>query len=92
MATPQRWDHICDVYSAVLRVAPGDREQLLSELCAGDAALVNEVRALIEHEHAARDFLNEPHPANALISFVPPNVPRLTPGDVRPPGSSSDGS
>src|SRR5438046_3022508 len=52
---PDRWNKIEDLFASVLNQEPAAREAYLAEACAGDSALLAQVRSLLEyHEPGAR--------------------------------------
>ena len=56
---PERWQQVKQVFQAVAEVAPAERSSLLTEACAGDAALRREVEALLRADEQAADFIEE---------------------------------
>ncbi|MET0625297.1 MAG: protein kinase [Pyrinomonadaceae bacterium] len=55
-----RWKQIEELYEAVLRLEPADRESFLSLACAGDEALREKLESLIAAAEQADSFLEEP--------------------------------
>jgi len=69
--TPERWQQVKQVLSAVLELAPGERAEFLERTCAADAALRQEVEPLLAAEESLRDeFLSESDLA-AAASDIP---------------------
>jgi len=63
--TPERWQRIQRMYDAAMELEPPRRESFLIEASAGDAALLGEVKALLERTSDDDSFLMEP-----AIEFV----------------------
>ena len=57
--TPDRWSQIERVYHLALERAEGERDNFLTEACAGDEALRREVESLLAHDGKAA-FLSTP--------------------------------
>lgn len=55
-----RWKQIEELYEAVLRLDPAERESFLSLTCAGDEALREKLESLIAAAEQADSFLEEP--------------------------------
>src|SRR5262245_30145350 len=51
---------ITDLCHAALERDAADRSALLREACAGDSALLQDVKALLSYEHAADRFMDQP--------------------------------
>ena len=64
--TPERWDQISEIFSAILELHPSEREAYLDKTCADDTELRNEVEGLLaRNEQASREkFLEERVPWN----------------------------
>lgn len=58
--SPERLKRVEDVYFGVSALPPAGRAAGLDQMCAGDADLRREVGALLAHESAVGDFLEEP--------------------------------
>jgi hypothetical protein len=54
------WRRVDQVLQAALLRPPGERDRLLRQACAGDAALENEVRSLLAADAQAGSFLEDP--------------------------------
>jgi len=52
MTTPQRWQEIDRIFAAALELEPTERQQFLTEVCAGDEQLRKEVESLLAHDSA----------------------------------------
>jgi serine/threonine protein kinase len=57
---PERWPQVERIYSAVAARPESEWATVLTELCAGDDSLRNEVESLLAHENAASTFLETP--------------------------------
>ncbi len=57
--TPERWQRVTDLFSAVLECDPVAREALLQQMCSGDPELRSEVERLLssDDQASAHDFL-----------------------------------
>lgn len=69
--TPERWVKVKGVFERLRQTAPSERPALLTELCAEDVELRNEVQSLLSHMDAADEFLTQdsgPSPEAFLIS------------------------
>jgi hypothetical protein len=61
-----------DVFEAALQLPPEQRETYLERTCAGDAELVNRVRALLKGEEDDAEFLSPPALAILRIRYRRP--------------------
>jgi len=52
-----RWDRVEEVYHAALERGGHDRDAFLEETCAGNTALLREVRSLLGYEQQAERFI-----------------------------------
>ena len=50
MTTPQRWQEIDRIFAAALELEPSERQQFLTDVCAGDEQLRKEVESLLAHD------------------------------------------
>src|SRR5581483_10680969 len=57
--TPERWHKVKDILQACLDAAPGQRNRLLEEACAGDEGIRAEVESLLASYEEAGDFLQD---------------------------------
>ncbi len=55
--TPKRWLHLKEIFQSALERDPAERSAFLSQACAGDEALRNEVEALISSHDQAGDSI-----------------------------------
>jgi TolB-like protein/Tfp pilus assembly protein PilF/tRNA A-37 threonylcarbamoyl transferase component Bud32 len=58
--TPERWQHIEEIFQTALDLAPEERERFITSACTGDDALQREVQTLLTQYEAAGDFIDEP--------------------------------
>ena len=65
---PERWPQVERIYSAVVARPESEWATALTELCAGDDSLRNEVESLLAHEEAASRFLETPAFAGADVA------------------------
>ena len=72
MTRPDRWRQVTEIFHAALARGATSREAFLSDACKGDAALRNEVDALIAANDGAGSFGSDP--------LFPDSTPRLSPG------------
>src|SRR5437870_4450163 len=54
---PQRWQRIGEIYHSALPLVPAERAAFVTNACAGDSALQQEVESLIEADESSGDFL-----------------------------------
>ena len=84
--TPERWQQIDRLFHAALDRELTQRHSFLSEVCAGDEALLKELESLISaHEHPG-EFMEQPAGdlAADLLGSTPARlVPGLTIGPYR---------
>ena len=67
--TPERWERVKGLYDAAVLRPTDERAAFLTEACAGDDALRDEVQALLAQPVGTADFLNfVGGPAPALAS------------------------
>ncbi len=60
----EKWHRVKDIFDAALRQKPAEREQFISDECAGDESLFNEVRSLMSSFGKAEDFMEKPAAAD----------------------------
>ena len=53
----KRWKIVKDLFSAAVQRRPGPRTAFLAEACAGDSALLADVRSLLASHAQAGDFI-----------------------------------
>ena len=71
--TPERWRTTEEVLLAVWDAPPGERELLLDQRCAGDTALLTELRALLAADEAVSAWqAPAPEPARRPVSRAGP--------------------
>jgi len=58
--TPERWQKIKPIFAAALQRAPADRAAFLSQACADDASLQNEVEKLLAQHEKDGSFIDSP--------------------------------
>ena len=71
--TPERWQHIDEIFQAAIELAPDERAPYFSSVCTGDAELQHQVETLLTQYDAAGDFpdsLNEHRGTQALVSQI----------------------
>jgi eukaryotic-like serine/threonine-protein kinase len=83
--TPERWQRVREVFEAVVDLPPAARGSYFEQHCAGDAALREEVEALMAADDEVGSFLESPAvghlgawPTDAGADLPP--APRLPPG------------
>src|SRR5438105_4883859 len=60
MGKVERHRHIEEIFHAVLKLEPGQRESFLSSACASDPSLRSEIEELVSAHERAGSFLNLP--------------------------------
>ena len=58
--TPERWLQVESIFQTALDLVPEERSRYLSQVCAEDASLLNEVENLLAQHDSAGDLLEEP--------------------------------
>jgi serine/threonine protein kinase len=58
--TPERFEHIQDLYTRAVELPEPRRAAFLQEACAGDSDLQRDVESLLSQEESARSFMEEP--------------------------------
>ena len=79
---PTRWRRINDIFQDAIARAADARQPFLADVCAGDAALREEVERLVRAHERAAGFLARPALANArddLRSLLDPSPPMRRP-------------
>lgn len=56
----ERWKLVDDLLQSALQVPPEQRDEFLQKACAGDSALVEEIKSLLTSHRKAGDFLQTP--------------------------------
>jgi serine/threonine-protein kinase len=73
MTSPERWRRVNELFQQAIDREPGGREAFLTKACAGDPALLDEVRSLLAAEQKAAGFLDGQ-------ATLPAPEPALRPG------------
>ena len=71
---PSTWLEAKDIFAAALAAAPGDRDRLIDERCAGRDALRVEVQTLLAAHLDAGEFMDAPAVAAAPWLFEAPSL------------------
>ena len=58
--TPQRFEHVQDLYTRAVELPEPQRAAFLKEACGGDSDLRRDVESLLAQEESARSFMEEP--------------------------------
>jgi eukaryotic-like serine/threonine-protein kinase len=66
-ADPDRWERMKSPFHAALELPPAQRDAFLVEACAGDVALLAELRSLLASHDEAGHFLEEPAGVPATV-------------------------
>ena len=78
--TPERWQRVREVFEAVVELPPAARGSYLERSCGDDAALREEVEALMAADDEAGSFLERPAVADVApgppTRAAPPRRPR----------------
>jgi hypothetical protein len=56
----ERWKRVEELYHGALERGPDERNAFLDAACAGDGALLGEVRSLLGYEQRAERFIEDP--------------------------------
>jgi serine/threonine-protein kinase len=88
--TPERWQQVARIYERIVDHDPATRDALLTEACAGDAALRREVESLLSQE-AADVIVDQPVWTAAAQLFESIDVRPSTLGPYRIDGSLGAG-
>jgi len=65
--TPEEWQHVKQILTDALEIAPGERAAFLDQACGGDAALRAEVESLLLSFANAGAFIERPAAAPARL-------------------------
>jgi serine/threonine protein kinase/tetratricopeptide (TPR) repeat protein len=68
--TPERWLKVEEVFQAALDLGPAERDQYVSQACADDEALRQEVQTLLSQHESAGDLLEKPLYGETAISAL----------------------
>jgi serine/threonine-protein kinase len=81
--TPERYQHLCDLFDQAQAQAPEERAAFLQEIGAADPTLCAELESMLADDQKARGegLLQEPCPVNAraLLPAEPRTVPNVPP-------------
>src|SRR5215471_14762779 len=58
--TPQRFEHVQDLYIRAVELPEARRAAFLKDACGGDSDLRRDVESLLAQEESARSFMEEP--------------------------------
>lgn len=58
--TPERWQHIEEIFQTALDLEPGERERFVTDACTGDVELQREVETLLTQYADAGEFIDNP--------------------------------
>ncbi len=58
--TPERWQHVKDLFQSAIEHAPSQRAEFLQLACAGDPELQSEVESLLAHDDSDLGSLDTP--------------------------------
>ena len=58
--TPERYQQVADLYQAALEIAPAQRSAYLTEACAGNDDLRQEIEALFSYESQSKKWIDQP--------------------------------
>jgi TolB-like protein/Tfp pilus assembly protein PilF/tRNA A-37 threonylcarbamoyl transferase component Bud32 len=71
--TPERWQHIDEIFQTAIELAPEERVPYVTDACTGDAELQRQVETLLTHYEAVGDSedgpINEHRGTRALLSL-----------------------
>ena len=70
--SPDRWEHIQELYHAALELEPTQRSAFLKETCGNDEIVCREVEALLASHGKAGSFLEAP--ARRTVATVALNI------------------
>ncbi len=79
--TPERWQHIKDIFNSAVQCEAADRPRLLDEACGNDPKLREEVDSLLASNEEASAFLDNPAYEVAANLIIDDNS-ELTPGQT----------
>ena len=84
--TPEQYQQVKQIFSAVLELPGAQRAAFLAEHCAGDAELRAEVESLLQSHEAAERFIETP--ALAMNATLLAGIPTLSDADGQPEPSA----
>ncbi len=79
--TPERWEHITNIYTAALELQSEERIAFLDEICLGDDTLRLEIESLLKANSEAGDFIAKPAIRNISAQSAT-NVERCLVGQI----------
>jgi hypothetical protein len=68
--TPERWQHIKELFESALERAPEERAAFLDHACDGDEPLRREVQSLLASYEEGESFLERPAVAMAADTLA----------------------
>src|SRR6266540_3216418 len=68
--SPEKWQHVRDLFDAALARPVEERAKFLDRACAGDEALRREVESLLQSDAEAESFMEAPAVAGAAESLL----------------------
>lgn len=77
----ERWKRIDHLFHAAVKVDPAARAAFLSQACADDDSLRQEIEALLDSHEQSRDFIEEP-PGDLAAAVLAQTEIRLKIGDI----------
>lgn len=78
----RRWERLENLFHAAAPLSPEERDRFLVAECGGDADLIEEIRALLDHGDAGRDFLEVPAIERVAKEFAEDAATARTPVDA----------
>ncbi|MCH9647585.1 MAG: protein kinase [Deltaproteobacteria bacterium] len=70
-----RWQRIEEIFTQVVKIPPGERENFLDQRCGDDSDLRHELEVLVRSDEIADQFLAEPSPLPEPTPLAPPLSP-----------------
>ena len=83
--SPERWRQVEEVFQSALDLPPDERRGFVARACAGDAALAEQVGALLSQYESAGDFIEQPALASASVIHAAFDPLDTTPDDGHDP-------
>jgi eukaryotic-like serine/threonine-protein kinase len=80
--TPERWQHVKDIFYAALERPPAERASFIDSACAGDEATREEISQLVSAHEETGEFLNTPAFEMAAKSLAGTGLGELAEGRV----------
>src|SRR5262249_14380886 len=69
--TPERWQHVKDLFQSAIERAPSHRAAFLQQACAGDSELQSEVESLLAHDESDLGSLDTPPAVAGRVAHQP---------------------